>query len=535
MIKRGSRPAAVLLTMLCGAAALVSTSGSHEIGTAAPSQEGAATVREQADEAEARAACGSACHAYPPPQLLPSSAWRETIARMTLILQNQPEPAGPRGTAARTVTLSAPMQRVLRFYQRHAPDALPAPTPWPDVNAEQFTVHPFSPPDPPPGPAISHARFVSVDEDGRLEIVAADMRYGLILVGRPMAENGRLEVVATASNPAHVEPFDLDEDGTKDLLVADLGQFLPADHTDGAVVWMRGLKRLRYAPWNLSGWPRVADVRAGDFNGDGKADLLVGAFGWRKVGQIAVLENQTSDYDRPAFVTHTIDPRPGTVHTIPVDLNGDGRLDFIALISQQYETVVAFRNTGPGFSFEPDVIYTAPHPNWGSSGIEVIDLDADGDQDVLLAHGDTFDDTIIKPYHGIQWLENTGRYPFEAHTLADLPGVFGAKAGDLDGDGDLDVVACAFIAGGSNLDESSMPSLVWLEQVRRGVFERRTLERKPPRHATLDLADVDSDGDLDILVGTFATEKQEGPWIELWENRRRGQRGEPSGSGRGPQ
>jgi hypothetical protein len=144
----------------------------------------------------------------------------------------------------------------------------------------------------------------------------------------------------------------------------------------------------------------------------------------------------------------------------------------------------------------------------------------DGDLDVLLTHGDTFDDQIVKPYHGIMWLENRGSYPFVPHPLADLPGAFRAQAGDLDGDGDLDIVACAFIAGGADVDESDMPALVWLEQVKPGVFERRTLARRPPRHATLDLADYDGDGDLDILVGMFATSSTQIPWVEVWENTR---------------
>jgi hypothetical protein len=214
-----------------------------------------------------------------------------------------------------------------------------------------------------------------------------------------------------------------------------------------------------------------------------------------------------------------IDARSGAIHTVPVDLNGDGHLDVIGLFAQQHEQVVAYLNTGRGFRFDPQPIYTAPHPNWGSSGIEISDLDGDGDLDVLLAHGDTFDDHVVKPYHGIQWLENTGRYPFVEHTLADLPGVFGLKAGDLDGDGDLDVVASALMAGGSNLDESTMPALVWLEQVKPGVFERRTLARRPPRSASLDLGDFDRDGDLDVAVGMFDTENEGLPWIELWENR----------------
>ena len=45
------------------------------------------------------------CHKLPPPDVLPKRCWRDEIARMFLIQQNQPEPIGPPGTAARMVTL----------------------------------------------------------------------------------------------------------------------------------------------------------------------------------------------------------------------------------------------------------------------------------------------------------------------------------------------------------------------------------------------------------------------------------------------
>ena len=63
---------------------------------------------------------------------------------------------------------------------------------------------------------------------------------------------------------------------------------------------------------------------------------------------------------------------------------------------------------GDGLSFTPTVIWKAPHANWGSSGLSMADLDADGDLDLLLANGDTFDDSLLKPYHGLAWLERTG-------------------------------------------------------------------------------------------------------------------------------
>ena len=67
-------------------------------------------------------------------------------------------------------------------------------------------------------------------------------------------------------------------------------------------------------------------------------------------------------------------------------------------------------------------------------------MDKDGDLDVLMTHGDMFDDPILKPYHGIQWLENRGTLPFVEHTLATWPASHRAQAADLDGDGDLDIV-----------------------------------------------------------------------------------------------
>ena len=100
-----------------------------------------------------------------------------------------------------------------------------------------------------------------------------------------------------------------------------------------------------------SGWPRVADVEAADFNGDGKLDLAVAAFGWRKVGNLSVLENRTTDYTHPSFTSRLIDPRPGAIHAIPVDLNKDGKMDLVVVFAQQFEQVVAFMNNGgPGVS-----------------------------------------------------------------------------------------------------------------------------------------------------------------------------------------
>jgi hypothetical protein len=513
---------------LMGALALASGIDVRAISTAAQSSAStphSASPRStdgEPTEAEVRGVC-TPCHAFAPPEVLPRAAWRDEIARMSLIRDNRRQPAGPPGTAARVISLPPDFVRALRYFEAHAPDRLPPPSRWPAADRMTFARHGLHATGAAGPPAIANVRFADVDGDERLELLAADVRSGLVTISRPYADDASMALVAELSNPAHIAIVDFDKDGTRDLFVADLGQFLPSDHEKGAVVLLRGTGAMKYDTLALDGWPRVADVEASDLNGDGTLDVLVAAFGWRKTGKLVLLENHTTDYTKPSFVPRTVDERPGAIHAIPADLNRDGKLDIIALFAQQFESVVAYINDGnAGLTFTPNVIYTAPHPNWGCSGIEVVDLDGDGDLDLLLTHGDTFDDEIIKPYHGIQWLENKGAFPFAAHTLAELPGVSRAQAADLDGDGDLDVIASTFIALGADVDERTLPSLVWLEQKRNGVFERHTLEMGRPRHATLDAADFDRDSDLDIVVGNFdvATGSPKGDAVEIWENRR---------------
>jgi hypothetical protein len=459
------------------------------------------------------------CHLFPPPEILPKSAWRDEIARMSRIRSNQPQPAGPPGTSARLVVLPQDFDRVLQYYEARAPEALPAPAPWPRPMPGAFVKRAMNPPNAPQDPAIANVRLLDIDHTGKLDLIASEMRYGQVLRGQPSTSDSALNVIAQLNNPCHVAMVDFDGDGIEDFLVADLGQFLPGDHTQGSVVLLRGTKDGKYQTMALDGWPRVADVEAADFNADGTLDLAVAAFGWRKVGNLTVLENHTTDYSHPSFIRRVIDPRPGAIHAVPVDLNHDGKMDLVVVFAQQFEQVVAYMNNGgPEVSFTPQVIYTGPHPNWGSSGIQLVDLDKDGDLDVLLTHGDTFDDGIVKPYHGIQWLQNKGDYPYVEHTLAQMPGVLRAQAIDLDGDGDVDIVACALLAGGSDVDEKTLPALVWLEQTKPGDFVRHTIEMGVPRHATLDVGDIDGDGAPDIVVGNFSINAPMTAWVDVWMN-----------------
>jgi hypothetical protein len=471
-----------------------------------------------AGEAAARARC-AACHKLPPTDVLPKTLWRDAIARMLLIQNQQPEPSGPPGTAARLVRLPADWESIVKYYEANAPE-IPAPlASWPPPDQRlQFQKREVPAPPGLASPSVSNIRLVDIDHDRLTEIVIAEMRSGSIYRANPREARSTVVEIARLANPAHIAPVDLDGDGVLDFLAADLGQFVPSDHDRGAVVWLRGRKGGGYSPTTIDRGPRMADVEAADFDGDGRLDLAVAAFGWRRTGHVTILKNQTADSSVPSFRPQVIDKRVGAIHAVPGDLNGDRRPDVIALFAQEHETVAAYINEG-GMRFEPRVVYDAPHPSWGSTGIDVLDFDKDGDLDVLMTNGDAFDDKILKPYHGIRWLENRGVFPFTEHLLAAMPAVHRAQAADLDGDGDLDIAACALVSS-EDVTSRSLPALVWLEQTQPGTFERHTLQVGLPTHATLDLGDVDNDGDVDIVVGNFSIETPTRALVEIFENLR---------------
>jgi hypothetical protein len=477
----------------------------------------------------------SKCHYVPLPQYLPRGMWRLRIQEMA-----QRSLMGTGVTPGEeSILWQMDTSKFVHYFEARSPETLPLPDPWPPAPADskvKFERHRYNLPGI-ANPVVANVRFLDLDGDGKLKIIVCDMGHGLVLMGDPNRRPGELWEIARIPNPDHAAMVDLDKDGKQDLLVADLGDFMPGDHEKGSVVWLRqtvpGVFEKHVLIDKIA---RTADVEAADFDGDGDLDLVAAAFGWHTVGGIYYYENQTTDWNNPKFVGYPVDARPGGIHVIPVDLNKDGRMDFVALVSQQYEHVVAFLNRGPGKGFRPETIFRAIVPVWGSSGIELVDMDGDGDLDLLMTNGDSLDDFTVRPFHGVRWFENKGEYPWVQHDLAIMPGVHRAQAADMDGDGKLDVVACAFLPNAEHPafqllarqgDLTPFTSIGWLEQTKPGVWEPRALETGKLTHTTLDVGDYDGDGDIDMVVGNFVgftftktdTGFKSDAWIEVWENK----------------
>jgi hypothetical protein len=477
----------------------------------------------QADSMEPRilAFCGN-CHAMPSPQSFPRDAWHDEVLRGYEFYAR----------SGMTHLDPPPVHAAVDYFRSRAPQQLvfsEVPEATTPLRAKFTVERRTSGRQPSVPPALAHLRWARLRSNEKPVLLTCDMCDGNVAAVNPNQRENPPTVLARLDNPCHVEPCDLDGDGTIDLVVADLGSSVPYDHDLGRVVWLRpGEQPNTYEQVVIaSGLGRVADVRPGDLDGDGDVDLVVAEFGLHRTGQVLLLQNTPGSGGVPEFRPRQIDPRPGAIHVPIVDLNGDGRLDFVGLISQEYECVEAYMNRdvtafmqgGPMFVRER--LWTGPDLTFGSSGIEPVDLDQDGDVDVLYTNGDAFDNNYANPSHGIQWLENLGDMRFAYHRLTDFIGVCRALAGDVDLDGDLDIVAVAWLPEQikpASFRDRPIPSVICLEQTEPGVFVRHTLEVGTPRYAALELADFDEDGDLDFAVGTTTTTSHPSHWLAIWWN-----------------
>ncbi len=454
--------------------------------------------------------CG-ACHETPRADSFPREAWYDEVKRGFNFYYD----------SGRRDLTPPPQSEVVAWYRAQAPEKLPMPD-QPEVDSKTIQFRPteiVAPQFISDGPlAVSFINLLTIDgNDGNW---VSDMRSGVtgLLPASDLLSNHQaksiksqlnLNFTGLTANPAAVREVDIDGNGVNDLVLSDLGSFLPQDHDRGKVVWIPdGTSSTKREPVTIiEKIGRVADILPMDVDSDGDPDLIVGSFGWHKTGGVYVVYNdKSSSGTEVTFRSVKVDERPGSIHILPAELNNDGRPDFIALISQEHEEITAYLNLESGFEKKP--LYEAPDPSWGSSGMQQVDLDADGDLDIIYTNGDTFDSYVVKPYHGVWFLENTGTLPLTAHHIAAMPGVHRALAHDLDGDGDLDVAAAALLptASARGVDVSNMHSVVWLEQVKPGQFDRHVISKGRPTHAAMAIGDLNHDGRPELIVGSFHEE-----------------------------
>ena len=476
-------------------------------GKSTASRAGVETVDIEGLRPQVQAFCGD-CHVVPPASSFKKEDWPGEVALGYELYH----------LSGRFDLHEPPEPSVVAYFQALAPDELKFAKPEVATHAlrVRFRQQAFERPERSAMAAVAAFSWQPPSESSPGKLLFSDMHYGSVSEIRFADGVPKVSELGNLRHPSIIEPTDLDGNGISDYLVGDLGSFLPEDHDQGRVLW---LHRELTGGWEVKelakGLGRVAQAVSGDFDGDGALDVLVAEFGWRTTGRILLLKREGDPGGAPRFEQVVVDPRHGTSNLRVLDWEGDGDLDFVALVTQEHEKVELFLNAGDG-KFRIELLFAASDPAFGSSDIELADIDGDGDLDVLHTNGDSLDTASLKPYHAVRWLENEGRFPFTSHEITQLPGAFKAVAADIDGDGDLDIAATAFPLGTNFQEISSFDHLVVLEQTAPGQFARHSLHA-PHGGVSLAAADFDGDGDVDLITGAF--DKEAGnAWVTVWWN-----------------
>jgi hypothetical protein len=270
--------------------------------------------------------------------------------------------------------------------------------------------------------------------------------------------------------------LDVDQDGDLDVAIASV--------LDNRVLWFENLDGLgTFGPEqlidaNLTG---AIYLQPADINGDGREDLVVAAASAGIVAWYEQLGDGSGFSPRQEISTSL----SSVENAQAADLDGDGDLDVVA--AARYAPlgqVVWFENLDGAGTFGSAKLVN----NTVSSAREVVAVDLDGDLDLDLAVVSMLDNRVV-------WFENEdGAGTFGPERLISTQSITPTtiQAGDMDGDGDWDLVVTSFYANRAE----------WFENVDgQGTFgELRVIGAAPRGPESLELSDLDNDGDLDVMV-----------------------------------
>ncbi len=422
--------------------------------------------------------CGG-CHLVPDPSELPRSVWREVVLpRMGAFLGRRRAGASFTKTAEDVLPTGGPVTEaewsaIVRWYEEQAPDTILAagPVTGPEIDflAPRFPDIYLSP------PATTYVGF-----PGPGRIWTADFNKETLL-----EFGGELEPLRQVRVGAGVTDAE-SYAGVSYLTI--IGSFTPTDEAVGRVVMLGPAGPVTLAV----GLRRPTSLLVRNLDDDPEPEIVVTEFG-KWAGRLSLLDRDAGG----DYVRTTIAERTGATEV--VDLGADG---FAVLYAQGREEVVRYRPLGKN-RFGAETLLRFP-PSYGSSALSVTDWNGDGRPDLLHTAGDNADyRPFPKPYHGIRIFTGRTDGSFEEALFLPLPGAYGARVADFDGDGQVEIAAISFFP---DYTSGEPHSIGLFRSGAEGWTFHPLAGSGTHRFIRLEVGDVNGDGQPELLAGCLAFE-----------------------------
>ena len=354
------------------------------------------------------------------------------------------------------------------------------------------------------------------------KIIANNFMVAKKIVVVDIDHDGDLDVAAAANdqtaNPVNVAWFE--NDGSQVFTQHNLDTNFPTARAVFAGDFNSGSPYLQIAAGNTNGdlvrfyeydgssWSTSTigsmspnnnyDLSGADIDGDGDLDLLGTAsnlVGWYQNDGLANFTERTLWSDFP----NAIGAQAGYI-------NNDNYIDVIGIgFTDRVNNVRWWANDGTpqnGGWVQTSIASNRNYPN----GQDLIDINGDGHLDLVVAEYGTGPSFIGR----ISWWsgDGSGNFSFEANVTTNLVEARSAKGADMDGDGDIDLVSAASLGESNENGDVS-----WYENDGNQNFTKRTITSTYNYAYWAVPVDLEGDGDMDVVASA-----QNANQIAWWKN-----------------
>jgi hypothetical protein len=320
-------------------------------------------------------------------------------------------------------------------------------------------------------------KSIDIDEDGENEFIGYS-EFSRSAIVWEKSSNGILagkklfnlpEDGSSFNGFTDIEPYDLDSDGQSDLVAATMVD-------NESLSWFKKTAENEYS-YNPIEVPfhAMTGIDIVDINGDGRVDIPCVSRGEERIGILIDTGNISYEYQS---ISNGYS-RPTDIEAIDIDLDGDD--DLICKYGSVGGQMVIFENTGTDFTVKETL-----------SGLILVDIDQDGDMDILAGRNAT---SITCHY-------NDGAGNFTSETIASTNSHENDElyTSDIDNDGDIDIVSGDFSL-------NAQRPIVYILNNGDGTFaDAETLESNNSQISQVSevaAEDFDGDGDKEVIVAAL--------------------------------